>query len=118
MVFLENQLKSDRKHTQALKTHRNLSSKFQNRLKSDEGAFQIRFKRCESRFRIAGRDGVAVLAESVSFHFRIRSEGASFRLAFLKARFSASLASRRAFQIRLSESAPRRFGFLKARLSD
>ena len=60
----------------------------------------------------------SVLAENASFHIRILSEDASFRLAFPKARFSDSLFSRRVFHIRLSDSAPRRFGFLKARLSD
>ena len=83
-----------------------------------EIAFQIGFERRGHRFKAAGRDVGAVLAESVSFHIRIFSEDASLRLAFPEARFSDSLFSRRAFQIRLLESAPRRFGFLNARLLD
>ena len=104
--------KSCLKQQKASKTHRNLSQKLQNRLKSHEGACQIRFKWCGRCFKPAGRDVVAVLLKA-------RLSRSLFRLDFPKTHFSHSHSFwRRVFQISFSESAPLRFTYLKARLSD
>ena len=104
--------KSIQNKQKASKTHRNLSQKIQNLLKSHEGAFQIRFKWCGRCSKRAGRGVGAVLLKA-------RLSRSLFRLDFPKTHFSHSHSFwKRVFQISFSESAPLRFTFLKARLSD
>ena len=101
-----------------------MSQKLQHRLRSHEGAVKFAsigadaasnllvvvlmlscWRRvCQGRFSDS-------IFQRRTFHIRILSEDASFRLAFLKARLSDSLFCRRAFQIRLSDGAPFRFAF-------